>query len=66
MTPSQPAPDRPHSHGVVEVAHHPRTLPGRGVTEAGVVGVANDSLHPGQDPSRGHGLVREVTWKQND
>lgn len=35
-------------HGVVEVAHHTGGLSGGGVTEAGVVGVADDSLYPGQ------------------
>jgi len=54
----------PDLHGVVEVAHDPGRLPGRGVAEARVVGVADYALHPGQDPCRGHGLVGEVTWKQ--
>lgn len=35
-------------HGVVKVAHHARGLSGGGVAEAGVVGIADDSLNPGQ------------------
>ena len=66
LMPSKPDPDRSDLHGVIEVPHHPGRLPGCGVAEAGVVGVANNTLHPRQDPCRRHGLVREVTWNQNN
>ncbi len=33
-------------HGVIEVAHHPGGLSRSGVAKAGVVGIADDALHP--------------------
>lgn len=49
-----------YSHRVVEVSHHPRTLARGGITEAGVVGITDDALYPGQSTCRGHGLVGEM------
>lgn len=49
------------SHGLVEVSHDPGGLSRSGVAEAGVVGVADDALDPGQGACRGHGLVGEMT-----
>lgn len=47
-------------HGVVVVGHQTRRFPTGGVLETRVVGVAEDPLDPRQEPSGGHGLVREV------
>lgn len=48
-------------HGVVVVGHQTRRFPTSGVLKTRVIGIAEDSLDPRQDPSGGHGLVREVT-----
>lgn len=47
-------------HGVVVVGHQTRRFPTSGVLKTRVVGIAEDSLDPRQDPSGGHGLIREV------
>lgn len=52
-----------NSHGVVEVANDARRLAWRGVPEAGVVGIAEDPLEPGQRAGRRHGLVGKMTCK---
>lgn len=52
-----------NSHRIVEVAHQPWALSWCGVAEAGVVGVTDDPLYPGQGARRGHGLVREMAWR---
>lgn len=48
-------------HGVVEVADYTRRLARRRVSEAGVVGVAEDSLKPWQCAGRRHRLVGKMT-----
>jgi len=48
------------SRGVVVVGHQTWGFTAGGVLEAGVVGVAEDPLDPGQDACRGHGLVGKV------
>lgn len=52
------------SHGVVEVSDDARRLARRRVPEARVVGVAEDPLNPRQRSRRRHGLVGEVTCRQ--
>lgn len=47
-------------HGVVVVGHQTWRFPTSGVLETRIVGVAEDTLDPRQEASRGHGLVREV------
>lgn len=54
----------PDSHGVVEVSDDARRLARRGVLEAGVVGVAEDPLQPGQRSCRRHRLVGKMTCRQ--
>lgn len=49
------------SHGIVVVGDESGALSPGGVLEAWVVGVAEDSLDPWKDASRGHGLVGKVT-----
>lgn len=49
------------SHRVVEVSDDAGGLAGRGVLEAGVVGVAEDPLEPGQGSCRRHRLVGKMT-----
>lgn len=52
-----------NSHGVVEVADDAGGLAGRGVPEAGVVGITEDPLEPGQRAGRRHGLVGKMTCR---
>lgn len=47
-------------HGIVVVGHQTRRFSTSGVLKTRVIGIAEDSLDPRQDPSGGHGLVREV------
>ncbi len=37
-----------NSHRIVEVSHHPGSLARGRITEAGVVGITDDALYPGQ------------------
>lgn len=57
---------RMNSHGVVEVADDAGRLARCRVSEAGVVGVAENSLKPGQRAGRRHRLVGEMTCRQKN
>lgn len=54
------APIAAGSQGVLEVAEHSGLLRGRGLWEAGVVHVADETLEPRDGAGRGQRLVGEV------
>jgi len=52
----------PGDQGVLEVAEDAGLLPGRGLREAGVVQVADETLEPRNGAGRGQRLVGEVAF----
>lgn len=48
-------------HGLVKVSNNPRSLTRSRITEAGVIGIADNPLNPRKCSCRGHGFVWKVT-----